>query len=342
MPVPASHEEERHSYTEFACQHGLQGYRRRLADLYASWHRFNNDWFGGRLLEPHLTLDRTAPRSLGHCTTTTGYGGKVQLTLNDGLVFGTNRDWVVRPWPPASGTGRFVEDLLLRLTTQQFVMELLRADESGYGGFGPLFVTQANVIGVALGLELVVPRRRGPADRRPVAASWPHCVRPPGYYGTDLTDEALELAGGRLILRRLKTVCVPSQGLLELMQHLWDRGRPEQARQLVERHLRWYAALARSRWPVRRPIEAGLADVDGSPLGEVRLRPEWLTWNGGTARRLAEAIDRCGNFADLPLLAEVLEAAGCDDGRVLRHLRAEMGHDRRCWVLRLLLDGDQR
>jgi hypothetical protein len=337
MPAPASHDEERHSYTEFACQHGLPAYRWRLADLYVARHRFNETYCGGRLLAPHLSLDRTAPRSFGHCATTTGYGGKIQLTLNDGLVFGTKRDWVVRPWPPAQGTGRFIEDMLLRLTVRHFVMEFVRADESSYGGFGPFFVKQANLIGAALGLRPVVERRRGAGDDRPVAAAWPHCVRRADYYGTDLTEEALELAGCQSSGRRRQAPATPSRGLLELIHYLWQADRDDEVRRLVERHLGWSAVLVRSNWPLRRSVEAGREDLDGSALGEVPVRPEWLRWNGGTVRRIAEELDRSGSYADLPLLAAALVVAGCDDGRILRHLRAEIQHDRRCWAVRLLL-----
>jgi len=39
-----------------------------------------------------------------------------------------------------------------------------------------------------------------------------------------------------------------------------------------------------------------------------------------------------------PVLADALEDAGCDDGRILRHLRsATKGHGPRCWVLKGLL-----
>jgi hypothetical protein len=43
-------------------------------------------------------------------------------------------------------------------------------------------------------------------------------------------------------------------------------------------------------------------------------------------------------YLELPILADALEEAGCDDGRILRHLRARTkGHDARCWVVNGLL-----
>jgi hypothetical protein len=110
MIAPASHDEERRAYANFARQHGEAQYRAPLAELYSKWDRFNNGFFAGRLLEPHLAFGRTAPRSLGHCEQTTGYGGQLQITLNDGLmdtlITGQLRrpmevqSWIVRngPW----------------------------------------------------------------------------------------------------------------------------------------------------------------------------------------------------------------------------------------------------
>jgi hypothetical protein len=336
MATRVSHQEERQAYAEFARAHAEEDYRTRLAELYAAWRQFNDGFFRGRLLEPHLALDRTAPRSLGHCAPTTGYGGQVQITLNAGLVFGSNRDWVVRPWPTAQGTKRFLDDLLLRLTVRQFVVEVVGDDERGYRGFGPQFVAHANRIGGRLGLAPVVKRRWGADDTRPVARGWPHCVRPDGYYGGDVTQAALDLAGDGTGGSG-DAAPTPSQGVLELLQYLLRAGRADEAQRLVNSHLKWLCAGRESRWPAPRLVEAGVRDVDDSPLGEVTVRPEWLAWNGGTVLRLAEGIYQCRNFIDLPLLAEALEAAGCDDGRMLRHLRERMGHSRRCWVLRRLL-----
>src|SRR6266545_1209704 len=336
MNTRVTHEDERQAYPQFASLHAEEAYRTRLAELYATWREFNREYFGGRLFEPHLAIGRTAPRSLGHTTRTTDYGGQVQTTLNAGLVFGTNRDWVVRPWPPAPGTGRFIEDLLLRLTVRQFVAEVLGADEPGYRGFGPLFVKEANRIGVSLGLAAVVERRRGIGDREPVGSCWPHCVRPALYYGDDVTEGALELARG-LGVRRDATTSAASQGLLELLNFLLNAGRTEDAQRLIQRQLEWLRTMHESRWPTRRRVEAGREDVDGSPLGEVTYAPEWLLWNGGTVWKIARGITQLGNFGDLPVLADALEEAGCNDDRILRHLRARMEHGRGCWVLRLLL-----
>ena len=130
-------------------------------------------------------------------------------------------------------------------------------------------------------------------------------------------------------------------GLLELLLYLLANKRPDDAQQIIERHLQWRQRAGSTRFPVRRRVERGDMDVDGSPLGEIIFDPTWLKWNDGTVRRITESIKAFRTFVDLPILADALEEAGCQDGRVLRHLREPMTHDSRCWVLRLLLALDQ-
>jgi hypothetical protein len=334
------HEQEREAYAEFASLYGEKQYRLVLDPLYETWRSFNLDFFDGRLLKPHLAIGDTPPRSLGKFSRTTPYGGMVEMTLNGHLVFGTNPRWVVRPWP-AEGTRRFIEDLLLRFIVRQFVLEVLNADERGYRGYGPKFVEHANRIGRRLGLGPVVERHRGEDDSRPLATGWPHCVRDALYYGDDITEAALDLARGLKGTGKANAALV-NLGMLGFVLHLLTAGRTDLAVQLIEGHLSWVAEFQRSRLPVRRQVEAGLQDVNGSPLGEVKIESWWLAWNGGTVLRIAEGIRDSGNFAELRVLAAALEEAGCGDGRILRHLREPMQHGRDCWVLQRLLALDEK
>jgi hypothetical protein len=66
--------------------------------------------------------------------------------------------------------------------------------------------------------------------------------------------------------------------------------------------------------------------------------PSWLTWQGGTVAAVARAIDTGGRWDELPVLADALEAAGCEDPEVLGHCRQPVGHGRGCWVVALLLN----
>jgi hypothetical protein len=82
--------------------------------------------------------------------------------------------------------------------------------------------------------------------------------------------------------------------------------------------------------------------ADGSfQLSRLRGRPierSWLTSNGGTVARLAQAIAAERAFDGLPVLGDALEEAGCQDQAILHHCRQGGPHTRRCWVVDLLLD----
>lgn len=55
-----------------------------------------------------------------------------------------------------------------------------------------------------------------------------------------------------------------------------------------------------------------------------------------TVTSLCRAIDD-GDDSVLPILADALEDAGCEDTSVLQHLRGPGPHVRGCWVLDWLL-----
>jgi hypothetical protein len=332
-------EEEREQHAQFVSEEAVPAYRAVLGELHEVWRGFNEQHFEGRLEKPHLLIDRTAARSLGHCSRTTGYGGLMQISFHPGLGFGSKSEWVVRPWP-AQGTRRLIEDLLLRLTVRQYVLEVLKVENDGYRNVGGNFVAVANDIGAKLNLEPVARRRRSRDRSKKVASGWPHCVQPPGYYGKDVTEAAVRLACGCGAPR--EAVAPPGQGALELLAYLLNAGRAAEAQRLVNEHLERRSEAGGSRMPRRRQVESGSEDTDGMALGEVTFKVGWIDWNGGTVLRMARSIHKHKCFWELPLLADALVEAGCTDERILRHLRERMVHTRGCWVLRGLLglEGD--
>jgi hypothetical protein len=62
----------------------------------------------------------------------------------------------------------------------------------------------------------------------------------------------------------------------------------------------------------------------------VSFDPRWRT---EVAVGLAETIHAGRLFDRLPILADALEEAGCDDAAVLRHARRAAHHARGCWVV---------
>jgi len=80
-----------------------------------------------------------------------------------------------------------------------------------------------------------------------------------------------------------------------------------------------------------------LRELVGNPFRPVRVEPAWLRWNDGAVVKMAKAIDDAGRFADLPILADALEDAGCDNADLLSHCRTAGGHAAGCWAVDLLL-----
>ena len=76
-------------------------------------------------------------------------------------------------------------------------------------------------------------------------------------------------------------------------------------------------------------------DIVGNPFHPISLHPDWLAWNGGTVGQLAETIYVERRYQELPVLADALEEAGCDEPEILDHLRGPGVHARGCWALDL-------
>jgi hypothetical protein len=80
-----------------------------------------------------------------------------------------------------------------------------------------------------------------------------------------------------------------------------------------------------------------LREIFGNPFRPVTLNPLWFVWNDGTIPTLAQGIYDDRAFDRLPVLADALEEAGCNDAEILTHCRSEGEHTRGCWVVDLIL-----
>jgi hypothetical protein len=65
--------------------------------------------------------------------------------------------------------------------------------------------------------------------------------------------------------------------------------------------------------------------------------PTWLSWNDDAAVKLAQRIHDQHSWHELPMLAQVLEQAGCTDGEILNHCLRPPEHSNNCWVVEVLL-----
>src|SRR5262249_35289724 len=77
-----------------------------------------------------------------------------------------------------------------------------------------------------------------------------------------------------------------------------------------------------------------LRDVMGNPFSPLEWNSAWQT---ATVTSLAQAIYNERGFDRLPILADALEDAGCDNAEMLNHCRQVGEHIRGCWVVDLIL-----
>jgi hypothetical protein len=76
-------------------------------------------------------------------------------------------------------------------------------------------------------------------------------------------------------------------------------------------------------------------EVLGNPFRPVAFSPEWRT---DTVLALARQMYSTEDFGAMPILADALQDAGCDNAEVLNHCREEGAtHVRGCWALDRIL-----
>ncbi len=76
-------------------------------------------------------------------------------------------------------------------------------------------------------------------------------------------------------------------------------------------------------------------DIFGNPFRPVTVDPVWLT---STAVAIAQGIYDDRAFDRLPILADALQDAGCENADILSHCRSDGPHVRGCWVVDLVLE----
>jgi hypothetical protein len=77
-----------------------------------------------------------------------------------------------------------------------------------------------------------------------------------------------------------------------------------------------------------------LRDIFGSPFRSVSFDPAWRTSAVvSLARSMYDSLD----FSTIPILADALQEAGCENVGILNHCRSAGPHVRGCWVVDLAL-----
>jgi hypothetical protein len=132
----------------------------------------------------------------------------------------------------------------------------------------------------------------------------------------------------------LAVQCVSGAHEEEREAHTWD-------------DFDWYGQMETYRYPdpvfsLSDEVESSLQPAPAMVYRELVANPFIpLTWNPNwftsTARELAEYIYTSREFTAMPILADALQDAGCEDQQILNHCRAGKQHARGCWVLDAIL-----
>ena len=104
----------------------------------------------------------------------------------------------------------------------------------------------------------------------------------------------------------------------------------QRAAELTAKTTAEMAGWATDEWRLRaeRTVQARrLRDVFGNPFRPVAFSQEWRT---DTAVTLARTMYESRDFSAMPILADALQDAGCDNDDILSHARG-------CWVVDLVL-----
>jgi hypothetical protein len=80
-----------------------------------------------------------------------------------------------------------------------------------------------------------------------------------------------------------------------------------------------------------------LREIIGDPFRPVTLDPSWIT---STVTTLASQMYESRDFGAMPILADALQDAGCDNEDFLDHCRGSGPHVRGCWVVDLVLGSE--
>jgi hypothetical protein len=79
-----------------------------------------------------------------------------------------------------------------------------------------------------------------------------------------------------------------------------------------------------------------IREIFGNPFRVIDLD----TWRTDTAIALARQMHESRDFSPMPILADALQDAGCDNDELLDHCRGPGPHARGCWVVDLVLGNE--
>jgi hypothetical protein len=133
-----------------------------------------------------------------------------------------------------------------------------------------------------------------------------------------VVSEGAEVIGDQAVVDRLNNAAHIAEHGTETNNLGWCEGG-------ASKHLTQHLA-AEPDWPGGWLVR----EVFGNPFRPIAFHPSWLT---PTAVGIARGVYDDRAFDRLPILADALQDAGCEDEQVLAHCRGGGPHVRGCWVV---------
>jgi hypothetical protein len=140
-------------------------------------------------------------------------------------------------------------------------------------------------------------------------------------------------AGWRRLIR-LASLRLTGDG--SVLARALSRARPLQAAREASEQALAMERRAGDTWGEGLWFQAGcLCDIVGNPFRPAAFSPEWCS---PTAVAISRGMYESRDFSAMPVLADALQEAGCEESDVLAHCRDPyQPHVRGCWVVDLVL-----
>ena len=144
-------------------------------------------------------------------------------------------------------------------------------------------------------------------------------------------EEPLTMIAADAALRDARQAASSAIDVADLIAHFAAYGQGDELPYSDERQAAYEARKATEHTSQCRLLR----DIFGNPFRPVTLDPAWFT---SDAVALARGIYDERAFDRMPILADALQDAGCDNDDVLTHCRdTALTHVRGCWVVDLVL-----
>ena len=136
-------------------------------------------------------------------------------------------------------------------------------------------------------------------------------------------------------IQYLRGIICPAEFWNSLFRTHSDVGHEMQRRHWGDIDGRWFELHAAEADRVSREGMRLLKDIAGNPYQPVSLA---LEWRSADALALAGQMYESRDFSAMPILADALQDAGCENDDILNHCRGPGPHVRGCWVVEAVLN----